>query len=104
MNGSTKLFKEIEFDRRSQLNIFVTQPIDEKKIREVLKDIKEIDLKTILTFIVEEQKDFDFFISLIFKYDIKNYNFKPYFNGNNIKFFEDNIFISCDDIFEKNNP
>jgi len=68
--------------------IFINNIISITKLKNV-KIIFEIASKN-------EQKQAELLIS---NYNIKNYEFKPFYNGKNIVFFENNVFLSKNDIF-----
>lgn len=52
-------------------------------------------------FFVEKEVDVECVEEFISKYQLENYQLQPIFNGNNLAFFEKNVFIDMDDIFYK---
>jgi len=51
-------------------------------------------------FIVENEEQINETEQIISEFDIKNYMFHPYYNGMNIDFFKENVFVNEDDILE----
>ena len=97
---SINRLKELKFDNRSKLGIFITIPVNLDEFDVIIKTIKETNLNVNFNFIVENESDLSYFEKLIFDNNITSFNFKPFFTGNNIDFFKDNVFITKDDIFE----
>lgn len=62
-----------------------------------LKDIAKISLN----FIVTTNEELELVYSITGKNNIKNYILLPYLNGNNIDFFEKNVFVEKNDILTK---
>ena len=63
---------------------------------EKLNSLKRVDCKFL--FIVEEQKHLDEFDVLVSSYQIEEYQLIPLYNGNNLSFFEECIFLDESDI------
>jgi pseudo-rSAM protein len=57
--------------------------------------------KTTVHFFIENEKQYAMVENLTDNFGIEKYNIKPFFNGRNMNFFRDNIFLSKDDIFSK---
>jgi pseudo-rSAM protein len=88
-----------------QSNITLNLIIDFNSKRDVLKSriSKSIDLKlkTTYIFILSSIKEVEIAESIIKEYKIKKFEFKPFYNGQNIEFFKDEVFLSKDDILVK---
>ena len=51
-------------------------------------------------FVVTSLSEYEASISFVEKYQLSQYEIKPYYNGKNMEFFRDNIFITENDIFQ----
>ena len=66
------------------------------------KTLSEIDKeKTSIHFIIENEEQYTETEQLIENRNIVKYEIKPFFNGKNMKFFKENVFITEEDIFNK---
>ena len=78
------------------LEIFVTFPMNEKLFLESLESLDGFTVKYL--FSVASEDDCSVAETLIQKYNIVNYEFRPFFNGHNLAFFEKEVFLTRDDI------
>jgi len=71
-------------------------------IQEIARQLKELNVFSNMnySFLVESEADFEKSEMLISEAQMKNYSYLPVFNGNNLIFFKDNIFLNCEDILE----
>ena len=92
-------YRENEFIDSQFLELIITFPMDENHFHEIWKQIKDKQSK--LHFIVENEQQYNDSERLINEYNIKEYSIHPYYTGENIHFFEDNIFLNKEDIFYK---
>ena len=81
------------------LELIITFPMDGNHFHELWKQITDKQSK--LHFIVEDEQQYNDSARLINEYNIKEYSIHPYYTGENIHFFEDNIFLNKEDIFYK---
>ena len=72
---------------------------DELKSR--ISETLNLKLKTTYTFILSSIKEVERAESIIKEYKIQNFDFKPFYNGQNTEFFQNEVFLSKDDILEK---
>ena len=82
------------------LSLYITFPIDPEK-HELLSNLlqnKEASKRIECYFIIQDAADVDNAIGLISDLSITHTFFKPFFNGENMRFFKDNVFISADDL------
>jgi len=91
----------IPIDLLSNIVILVNNPID-KDIFE--KFDKNIFKNSTFNFIVEDLLNYNQIMNLVKQYNIHNFKIKPFYNGGNINFFKENIFLSSSDLFEKEMP
>lgn len=82
------------------LSIYITFPIDPEKY-EILRDLlqnKEASKRIECYFIIQDGTDVDMAIGLTSDLSITHTFFKPFFNGANMQFFKDNVFIYAEDL------
>ncbi len=82
------------------LSIYITLPFNEiqfEKLNRLLKNQEKIP-RIECYFIVQKSEEIDLATEIIGQLSIKQAYFKPYFTGKNMKFFEDHVFITEDDI------
>ncbi|WP_044265453.1 TIGR04150 pseudo-rSAM protein [Bacteroides timonensis] len=94
-----KNYRENEFVDSQLLELIITFPMDGNHFHELWKQIKDKQSK--LHFIVEDEQQYYDSARLINEYNIKEYSIHPYYTGENIHFFEDNIFLNKEEIFYK---
>ncbi|MDR0365032.1 MAG: hypothetical protein LBH92_08475, partial [Bacteroidales bacterium] len=75
--------------------ILVDFPYDEKHFKLWESVIEQERIQVV--FIVETYKQMEEAEIIINKFKLKNYIFRPYFNGNNYVFFKKNVFVSEED-------
>ena len=78
------------------LEIFVTFPMNEKLFSESLESFDGFAVKYL--FSVASEDDCSAAETIVQKYNIVNYEFRPFFNGHNLAFFEKEVFLTRDDI------
>jgi len=81
------------------INLIVNFPVDNPVFDKVLLEINKE--KTSIHFIIENEEQYKEAEQLIDNHDIGKYEIKPFFNGKNIDFFRENVFVSKEDIFSK---
>ena len=91
-------------DIDSLLTVIVNFPLIEGKLQEALIAIKCSEVKTRLMFIINDTNDFKASEFIAMKYEIKNTSYIPYFNGNNMPFFEENLFITKEELESEQVP
>jgi len=85
------------------INVLVTHPLDKKKLLGAIEAFGAINSKYCFTFIVENEDDFMNSQEIINTFSIGKVEFKAFYNGDNLRFFKENIYIDRQDI-EKNKP
>ncbi|MDE6215810.1 TIGR04150 pseudo-rSAM protein [Bacteroides sp.] len=71
--------------------------VDEALLYSKVESLKNWNLKQLI-FLVVSEEEYLCAESLIVQYDIKDYIFKPLYNGNNLSFFEKEVFLNIEDI------
>jgi pseudo-rSAM protein len=79
--------------------LIVNFPIDKPALDKVLSEIDKE--QTSVHFIVENEEQYTKVEQLVENQNIGKYEIKPFFNGNNIDFFKENVFVNKEDIFSK---
>ena len=82
-----------------QLDVMVDFPIKESVFTSTIGAID--GKKTTVYFIVENENQYGQVENLVNKYDITSYHIRPVYTGDNLKFFEDNVFVNREDLFYK---
>jgi pseudo-rSAM protein len=82
----------------SSLNILVSFPIDVDKLKLVLDALGAFDLKIHTYFIIRDKIDLEKSKELLRTLSIPNPAYRVFYDGGNLGFFEENIFITRDDI------
>jgi pseudo-rSAM protein len=101
-----KLKLKLIADGDSLLTIIVNFPLYEEKLHEALIAVHHSEVQERVMFIIHDTGDFESSESIAMKYGIENVSYIPFFNGNNLPFFEENLFITreeleCDRISSK---
>jgi pseudo-rSAM protein len=86
--------KSIELLKDFKHNIFVHFPLDKNALKNIVID------DSIFHFIVASDDDYAQSQQTIEQYNLSNTVFHPFFTGENVTFFKDNIFLAENDILE----
>ena len=92
-----KNYMEDDFIDRQHLNILISAPLDKDVLSTVIKKTKR--LSTIYHLVIESQEQYEMMDALLQQECISNYKVHPFYNGNNISFFEENVYLKEEDIF-----
>jgi pseudo-rSAM protein len=79
------------------IEIFVTFPLENDFIHNF--DFLSKQKNTKIIFEITSEEDYQQAATLISEYAIENYDYKPFYNGRNQVFFEKNVYLTKDDIF-----
>lgn len=84
--------------------IEVDYPVFNDRIENVIKilNLKKVDLDICLVFKVKSDYEYDISLDFVQKYFIDKYLIKPIYTGDNIVFFENNVFLNETDILSQN--
>lgn len=85
--------------KKAKFNILVTPSFNEVELKRVAQDNNGLVLT--YHFLVENKDDVEQAEKMASKYKISSYLLHPIYNGNNIAFFEENVFINEEDVFYK---
>ena len=99
------------FDREQELKtlatvndemvVVVNFPVNVQKLGIVVESIVAIDINCKYIFVIKDEPDLQRAESLISSYNISNPEFKAFYTGNNLNFFERNLYIERQDIEEE---
>jgi pseudo-rSAM protein len=84
----------------SSFGILVTLPVEENQWKASVELLRAHDIEAEFLFIVGSETDVTRTEELIASFGLDNYSFHPFFNGNNLDFFERNIFLDKEDLQE----
>jgi uncharacterized protein len=80
------------------LTIYVTFPLDEKKLKAVLDAVKAVEIKYQFMFVVQNENEFLEAESIILSLNIDYVDYRPFYNGRNLDFFRENVFWDKDEV------
>lgn len=93
-------FSLLSMDKSNTLHILIHFPFKKKLFSEVMKYLQSIDVNLMFHFVVEKEEDVEVIEGFIAGYNLKDVEFHPYFNGENLSFFKNNIFITRESLVE----
>jgi len=82
------------------LNIFFNFLLEEKLFTQVLEFLKVQHIKINYCFVIQKEEDFEEAELKVNKYDIANHSYFPFYNGKNLKYFKDAIFLTKKEVVE----
>lgn len=89
-------YQENPYIDNQKNHLIVNTPVNTDKLHKVYSLTKEKDIKYHL--VVENGEQYDELESALTELGIEDFEVHPYYNGRNIQFFEDNVFLSKEDI------
>ena len=92
-------YRKNEFMDSLNLELIVNFPVNEIVFKNVSSIINE--KMTTFHFIIENEEQYYKMEKLISQFNIKKYDVQPFFNGKNLDFFREYIFLNKNDIFHK---
>lgn len=84
----------------SHLKIPVTFPLDKASLEAALEVLGKIAVEATFCFIIQSEAEYDAAEALISTLAIPDYTFLPFFNGENLEFFQQNVFFEKDEILQ----
>lgn len=85
---------------KSALKILVTFPLELEKLKLTLDFLKKMYLAYELIFIIQDAKEFGQGEAAISSLGISVYRYQPWYNGENLDFFIENVFMTCEEIIK----
>ncbi len=86
---------ELLYNEDVQINVMVHFPVEKESIENTIKQYEKFNLH--YSFIVSNESDLEFYSNLSIS-DTVHTELLPFYNGNNIPFFEENVFNDFEDI------
>lgn len=93
-------YQENHYVDNHNIHIIVNFPLNISRLRDVKSITKGKNVKYHL--IVEDEEQYNMFESTMSEFDIEDFEVHPCYNGNNSFFFEENVFMSKEDILDNN--
>ncbi len=87
-------------DYSNILDILVPLPINNTAFAGCMEIVQRCGADATLHFLVEKEADLDVIDELIARYRLKEVELHPYYNGENIQFFKDTIFIDRESVID----
>lgn len=78
------------------IELFVTFPVNEKIFSDSFRSLDDFTVNYL--FAVASEDDCNMAEKLIQEFNITNYEYRPFYNGKNLDFFEKQVFLTKDDI------
>lgn len=89
-------YQENLYIDNQSVHLLINSPINIDRLRLVYDLVKEKDVQ--FHVIVEDEEQYTESESAMFGLGIEDFEVHPYYNGQNIRFFEDNVYLSKEDI------
>lgn len=89
-------YEENRYIDNQNIHIIINVPINMEKLREVYSLTKAKEVKYHL--IVENEGQYSELEQAMMELEIDDFEIHPYYNGQNIQFFEENVYMSIEDI------
>lgn len=86
--------------RSSSLKILVPFPLDEENFKTAVDTFKNTKVKSKFIFVIQSAEEFEKAEALISSFQIHDYEFQPFFNGQNLDFFMEGVFTNKEEILE----
>lgn len=87
----------------TRIHLQITFPLDMKKLEIVWTSLSQLGIESVPRFFIQSSEEYNTVETLRSKLGIQSVDFFPIYNGANLDFFTENVFISRDD-FEKIHP
>jgi uncharacterized protein len=92
-DGSLKDQLKLFANHSNSLKVYVTFPKKQERFKIALDFFRKEDVNHQFIFIVQDEGEFQEAESIISFFNIKQVNYRPFYNGNNLEFFRENIFV-----------
>ncbi len=84
--------------RSSLIKILIPYPLIQERLEKVFNLITHTPINYEFIFIIQGEQDYYVAEEVVKAMQIPHYSYQPFFNGENLEFFKENIFITKDDI------
>jgi pseudo-rSAM protein len=82
------------------LQILINPPIDELKLEQALKLLRESGVDHECTFVIEKAEEMGKIETISSRLNITDYSIKPFYNSNNFDFFKNHVFVNKEELLE----
>jgi pseudo-rSAM protein len=82
----------------SLLKILIPAPINEENLKAALQILEKSKLPSEFIFLIQDGREFEKAGRVAASLQIDNYDYQPLFNGENLQFFKENVFITKEEI------
>lgn len=102
LRDNPEFFKEFRAGaEKNRLNVAVHFPLNRDACNAAFKQLQNEKLPVLkFTFVIESSADMANAENIISAHNIRDYEFCPYYNGGNLAFFKDNVFINKEALVE----
>ncbi|MDQ1352689.1 MAG: hypothetical protein QG657_2995 [Acidobacteriota bacterium] len=83
----------LTLDNYSQMNVLVNFPVDEGKLKITCQILENFSIPVTFAFALQSEAEFTEAERLISALSIDSVSFHPFFNGQNLEFFEQGVFV-----------
>lgn len=84
--------------KSSVLKVLAPAPLDQDKLTKAVDFLKKTGLASQFIFVVQSEDEFNKAEAVISALKIDNADYQPFYNGNNLEFFEKNVFTTEEEI------
>jgi pseudo-rSAM protein len=81
-----------------ELNIFVNFQVKMEEFSAAKSIVDDSGINTTFHFIIEKEEEIAFAEKLIMDFKLSNYSFQPFYNGRNLDFFKEHVFVTREEI------
>jgi pseudo-rSAM protein len=79
-------------DIRWELDVLIFFPIISEKLSDAVSKVNKSGINTKFHFVLQKEEELELAEKVISQFKLSDYTFLPYYNGNNLNFFEDAVF------------
>lgn len=84
--------------KSSVLKVLAPAPLDQDKLTKAVDYLKKTGIESQFIFVVQNEEEFNKAETVISALKIDNSDYQPFYNGNNLEFFEKNVFTTEEEI------
>jgi len=98
--GDKKEYFDLMKNENCLLNILISLPLKKEVISQIMLFVDKYNIKKRFSILIENDEDMVTAEGLISNFKTEEFNFYPYFNGKNLKFFEENVYLDKESIMD----
>jgi pseudo-rSAM protein len=81
-----------------ELNLFVNFPVKEEAFSSAKRIVDDAGINAVFHFIIEKEEEIALAEKLILEFKLPNYSFQPFYNGKNLDFFKEYVFVTREEV------